>query len=366
MGEGAKETRARCTGQCLPRHCGHSCNRGPHGFTLIELLVVISIIAVLIALLLPAVQSAREAARRIQCTNNMKQLGLAVHQYESSNGVLPPQQIVGYRGTTLTFKSQWGVTSRLAPFLELGPLYNAINYSLKTSAPDNATVVATSIKTLICPSEVNPRPYTSTNAAGVTSTYAISDYGWCAGDWYTYGGPGAVSNCGAFATNRSKTFAAITDGLSQTLFASEVKAYQTAYHNCPAAVPAGLARPSAPAPADVLAVVQGAASICGKPVAGHTKWCHGDTFNDAFTTALPPNTLSRSGMSPLDSDLVSVDEDDGGPTYSAVTSRSYHPGGVNALFGDGSVRFIKDSIAWPTWRGLGTVGGGEVISADAY
>jgi prepilin-type processing-associated H-X9-DG protein len=176
-----------------------------------------------------------------------------------------------------------------------------------------------------------------------------------------------MPNRSAFGTNRSKTFAAITDGLSQTVFGSEVRAYQTAYHNCPTSVPANLANPAAlPAPSVVLSVVQGAASVCGKPVAGHTKWCHGDTFNDAFTTALTPNTLSSSGAHPLDSDLVSVDEDDGGPTYSSVTSRSYHPGGANSLFGDGSVRFVKDSIQWPIWRSLGTVCGGEVISADAY
>src|SRR4030081_20672 len=102
--------------------------RPQRGFTLIELLVVIAIITVLIAMLLPAVQAAREAARRMQCVNNLKQLGLAIHNYESSNGVLPPQQIVTYTGTSITFKSQWGATSRLAPFLELGPLYNSINY----------------------------------------------------------------------------------------------------------------------------------------------------------------------------------------------------------------------------------------------
>jgi prepilin-type N-terminal cleavage/methylation domain-containing protein/prepilin-type processing-associated H-X9-DG protein len=336
-------------------------------FTLIELLVVIAIIAILIALLLPAVQAAREAARRMQCVNNLKQLGLAVHNYESTNGVLPPQQIVGFSGATITFKSQWGATSRLGPYLELGPLYNSINYSLKTSDRDNFTVVASSIKTLICPSEINPRPSTTTSASGVTSTYAISNYGWCVGDWYTFGGAGGVPNRGAFATNRSKAFAAFTDGTSQTLLGAEVKAYQPAYHNCPSAVPSSLASPAAlPDFRTVLSVVAGAASRCGTPVPGHTKWCHGDTFNDGFTTALTPNTRSPSGTPPSDSDLVSVDEDDGGPTYSSVTSRSYHPGGVNSLFGDGSVRFIKDSVNWQTWRALGTVAGGEVLSADAY
>ena len=337
------------------------------GFTLIELLVVIAIIAVLIALLLPAVQAAREAARRMQCINNLKQLGLATHNYESTNGTLPPQQIVSFKGSAIVFKSQWGVTSRLAPFLELGPLYNSLNFTLKTSAADNSTVVSTSIKTLICPSEIQPQPYTSTSSSGAVHTYAISDYGWNVGDWYVFGGANGVANRGAFGVNRSKTFAGLTDGLSQTLLAAEVKAYQPAYHDCPGAVPANWASPiTVPDPITVLSIVASASSACKPPTVGHSKWCNGNTFLDAFTTALSPNTESPAGALLIDSDLCSEDEDDGGPTYSSVTSRSYHPGGVNALFGDGSVRFIKDSIQWRTWRALGTVAGGEVVSSDAY
>jgi prepilin-type processing-associated H-X9-DG protein len=161
--------------------------------------------------------------------------------------------------------------------------------------------------------------------------------------------------------------AAFTDGLSQTVFNAEVKAYQPAYHNCPASVPANLASPTAlPDPTTILSVVSAAGTQCSAPTTGHTKWCHGDTFNDAFTTALTPNTKSLSASTGQDSDLVSVDEDDGGPTYSSVASRSYHPGGVNVLFGDGSVKFLKNTINWQTWRALGTVGGGEVVSADSY
>ena len=337
------------------------------GFTLIELLVVIAIIAVLIALLLPAVQAAREAARRIQCTNNMKQLGLAIHNYESTNSALPPQQVLGYTGTAVTFKSQWGATSRLAPYMELGPLYGSINYSLSSGHAGNTTVVSTSIAGLICPSEVRPLPNIATNAAGVTTTYGISNYGWCAGEWYTFGGLNGLPNRGAIGPNRSKTFAAITDGLGQTILAAEVKAYSAAYHDCPGAVPAALATPTAlPDKATVLQLVAGASSACKSPAIGHAKWCNGNTFNDAFTSALPPNTRSPAGLTQLDSDLVTIDEDDGGPTYSAVTSRSYHPGGVNALFGDGSVKFVKDTIDWRIWRALSTVGGGEIVSADAY
>ena len=102
------------------------------------------------------------------------------------------------------------------------------------------------------------------------------------------------------------------------------------------------------------------------PGGGHTHWSNGNSFYDGFTTALPPNTRSPAGTPALDSDMSSEDEDDGGPTYGAITSRSHHPGGVNALFADGSVHTIKDSINWQTWRSLGTVGGGEVISSDSY
>jgi prepilin-type N-terminal cleavage/methylation domain-containing protein/prepilin-type processing-associated H-X9-DG protein len=341
---------------------------GGRGFTLIELLVVIAIIGILIALLLPAVQAAREAARRMQCTNNLKQLGLGMHSYESSNGALPPQQVLTFAGGSVFWKSQWGVTARIAPYLEQGPLYNAINFNLKTTAPDNATVAASTLSVLICPSEVNPGPFQATNSAGaITGVFGVSNYGWCEGDWYVFGGPGAIANRSAFGPNLSRRLSAFTDGLSQTIIGAEVKTNTPAYHDCPGLVPPALASQAAlPDPATLMAVVASSPGACKAPAAGHTRWVNGNSFYDGFTTALPPNGHAPAGQPPVDADLTSIDEDDGGPTFAAVTSRSYHPGGVNALFGDGSVRFIKDSVAWPTWRALGSIGGGEVVSADAY
>jgi prepilin-type N-terminal cleavage/methylation domain-containing protein/prepilin-type processing-associated H-X9-DG protein len=337
------------------------------GFTLIELLVVIAIIAVLISLLLPAVQAAREAARRIQCANNLKQLGLAMHGYESVHGVLPPQQVLSFTGSVVSWKSTWGVTSRIAPFLELGPAYNAINYTNRTSDPSNGTVVSLSVSVLICPSEVNSQPITITSASGVATVNGVSNFGWCEGDWYVFGGPAGIPNRSAFGPNQSRRLASFTDGLSQTILGAEVKTYVPAYHDCPSSVPAGLAVPTVlPDPTAVIATVAGAPSRCRAPASGHTRWTNGNTFYDGMTTALAPNARSPAGTPARDSDLVSEDEDDGGPTYSSVTARSFHPGGVNALLGDGSARFIKDSIAWQTWRSLGSIAGGEVVSADSY
>ena len=349
------------------------------GFTLIELLVVIAIIAVLIALLLPAVQAAREAARRMQCVNNLKQLGLAIHNYESVNGVLPPQMVLTFNGSsTPAWKSVWGATSRVLPFMEQSALYNAINYTNQVSNVSNGTAVAQQIKSFLCPSEPNSLAYTSTSATtGLTTTYGISNYAWCVGTWYSFGGYSLPTpTSGAVGTNLSRTFGSFTDGLSNSILNSEVKAYIPSYHDCgtvPAGGPTGAAAyPDIPT---VLASVYAAPTAgckattggnSGLPGGGHTHWSNGNSFYDGFTTALPPNTRSPLSGVAADGDMSSEDEDDGGPTYGAVTSRSYHSGGVNTLFGDGSVKFIKNTINWQAWRALGTVSGGEVVSADSY
>jgi prepilin-type processing-associated H-X9-DG protein len=338
---------------------------------------VIAIIAVLIALLLPAVQAAREAARRIQCVNNLKQLGLGIHNYESSNGVLPPQMVLTFTTAGSVFwKSQWGVSSRITPYLELGALYNAINFDNKTTDPSNATAVDTQLNAFVCPSEVNPLALSTTSSTGVTTMVGISSYGWCEGMWYTFGGFTCTApNRSAFGPNASRKFASFTDGLSNTLLGAEVKTYMPAYHHCGSVPTPGPTGPTAyPDVSTVLASVaaaptSGCKSVMGPSAmlgGGHSRWCNGNSFYDGFTTALPPNTHSPAGSPALDSDMSSEDEDDGGPTYAAVTSRSYHPGGVNALFADGSVHSIKNTINYQMWRALGTVAGCEVVSSDAY
>jgi prepilin-type processing-associated H-X9-DG protein len=299
--------------------------------------------------------------------------------YESSNQSLPPQMVLTFARTgAVAWKNTWGASSRVTPFLELGSVFNAINFLNKTSDASNATAVSTQLKVFVCPSEPNWQAAVTTNAStGVTSTYGVSNYGWCEGTWYTFGGfAGGGMTPGVIGSNTSRSFASITDGLSQTLLGAEVKTYTHAYHDCGAVPPPGPVGAAAyPDVATVLASVASAGSAPGcKVVAGpsgmagggHSHWCNGNSFHDGFTTALPPNTVSPSGPLGLDSDMSSEDEDDGGPTYASVTSRSHHPGVVNALFVDGSVHTIKSTIQYQVWRALGTVAGGEVVSSDSY
>jgi prepilin-type N-terminal cleavage/methylation domain-containing protein/prepilin-type processing-associated H-X9-DG protein len=335
-------------------------------FTLIELLVVIAIIALLIALLLPAVQAAREAARRAQCANNMKQIGLAIFQYELSYGGLPPSAIVITSGPGTLWASDWGPHARILSFLEQSATYAAFNLTSSYGDPGNLTATAQVIATYTCPSEVQT---TSINdpSFGLTGR---TNYGFCLGDWFVWAGPGggAVTRS-AFGPNLSRHWADFVDGTSQTILVSEVKNYQACVYDCgplsqiqnPNSVPSPYANPQAVAPE-----YQGTGCLFFKN--GHTQWSEVAVHHIGMTTAWPPNkaTSGYTGYSLPDVDLNSKRERLGGPTFAAITSRSYHPGGVDTLFGDGSVKFIKSSIDGMVWRAVGTVAGGEVVGADAY
>jgi prepilin-type N-terminal cleavage/methylation domain-containing protein len=337
------------------------------GFTLIELMVVIAIIALLIALLLPAVQAAREAARRVQCTNNMKQLGLALHNYETAVGALPMTMSLSGTGNTVFYDTAWSAQARLLPYMEGNPLFDAANLSVFKEDPPNSTVISLTVNVFICPSEV--RPEVSTHDYGRSG---VINYGMCGGDWFVWGGFNGPSNRQAFGPNRSLRLASIADGLSRTLFAAEVRAYQ-ASSNCrftalpsvnnPDAIPSPSADPFQVAPEydNGICVTENQAEF-------HTEWSDGHVHAAGFTTAWPPNKaiIGKSFYPGMDLDLNGKNEENGGPTFSAINARSYHPAGVNALLGDGSVRFVKSTIDGLVWRSLGTVAGGEVVSAEAY
>ncbi len=319
-------------------------NQRRPGFTLIELLVVIAIIAVLIALLLPAVQSAREAARRIQCTNNEKQIGLALHNYVGAYNVLPAaeMQFLG-----LPNGSNYSAISQILPFMEQPALYNAINFSLFDNDPANTTAAVTSINGLLCPDD----PYNPAPLVGAQTNY-MADMG-SGIVWQNSLPPNTAlpPPSGVFYGNSATRLAEITDGLSNTGFFSE-RVVGDATTGIISPIADVFFDPGAPlTPDDAMAQCQ-ALNIYNPanqiPMIMGVPWIDGQHITLHVTT---PNTRSCGFF------IVN---------RAVMPPSSKHPGGVNLLLGDGSVKLIKDSINLQTWRALGTRNGGEVLSSDSF
>ncbi len=360
-------------------------NRRVHrGFTLIELLVVIAIIAVLIALLLPAVQAARAAARRVQCVNNMKQMGLALHNYISVNDTIPPAgswtgsssttAAAGYNATpggapvvSGTGSLNGSMKVRLLPYFEQQALANAYNWSASdyvstaTAYAANMTILFTGVNAFLCPSDPNPGDNRASGSFGNgpgNSNYPNNmgmEPNYSAGrlngaSWY-------LGNDGSVGMKLS--LAAITDGTSNTVSHSEwVKGN------------VGANKPGLGAVYDSAKMAGGASATNQVDVQKCLKqttitwdykgqyWSSQDTARGGgYWHIMPPNTHA------CNTTTGNLSYNDMG---SLIGPSSFHPGGVNMLFLDGSVKFIKDSIGAAAYYGIATVAGGEVISADAY
>jgi prepilin-type N-terminal cleavage/methylation domain-containing protein/prepilin-type processing-associated H-X9-DG protein len=320
-------------------------------FSLVELLVVIAIIAVLIGLLLPAVQKIREAAARTKCMNNLKQIGLACHNYHDTNGCLPPNGSWTTALSPTTFGGiPYSVHARILPYIEQAALYQQIN--LYVSAASQPAVVGQRIPIFVCPSELNDHLSSQS-----PPTYPTS-YGAGSGDWFCENTATGQFGNGVFPgvswpNERGVCLTDITDGTSTTVGFAEVKALGPLL-----LYGSNIPRPAPPpsTPADLLAL-----GGTFSPTFTHPSWAEGAVSFTGFTFVFPPNTAVLY-VNPADGRTYDVDGG-GGPTvvYAAITSRSYHSGGVNVGLADGSVRFVNNSIGQDTWRALGTRNGGEVV-----
>jgi prepilin-type N-terminal cleavage/methylation domain-containing protein/prepilin-type processing-associated H-X9-DG protein len=346
------------------------------GFTLIELLVVIAIIAVLISLLLPAVQSAREAARRAQCVNNLKQIALAAHNYESAQGSFPMgnryiDNFSFYAPTTACSNASWfghSAFNLILPYIEGNAQYNALNFSLRANSIGNTTTTYTLVSSFLCPSDIPAPVY--------TSPYSQSSYGMSRGtqeniyeNWAAASFPdpngeqpnkcNAALGNGMFGAENVVKIQGVTDGTSNTTLFGEMSRW----------------------PDD--------------PSKGFNWWHFTAAFGTTNTGGYwPPNEV-RTQTGAFTYPDLNGPPDKTGQYYSVVfcncgsgacipsdwldpkclsavrklgqfAFHSLHPGGANFAFADGSVKFIKQTINTQTYMALGTRAGGEVVSADAY
>jgi len=353
------------------------------GFTLIDILLVIAIIAVLIALLLPAVQSAREAARRIQCTNNLKQIGLALHNYHSATGSFPLGATVAVAYGTEQVWGTWSAFTLMLPYLEQTPLYNAANFMVTNVQPPgnlmNSTVFNANLAAFLCPSD---------SLAPTAASYANSNCNYM-GSIGTTTFPNAQTSTGIFTpgtntysngtytntiNHTAYSIATVTDGTSNTVAFSEGVVgdltHWTPFRDGVSWTATGPYYATVDAWAQQSYVMMGIRA-CAAMWSSKTnypyeedkgwRWALGATGITLFNTIIPPSstTYPWSGCR---------SDNQGGNVSNGQfeNANSFHPGGCNVGFADGSIRFIKSSISMNTWWALGTKADGEIISSDSY
>lgn len=332
-------------------------------FTLIELLVVIAIIAILIALLVPAVQKVRDAAARLQCQNNLKQIGLAIHNYADSYKVLPPG----------SDSESFSLQAYILPYLEQQNLFNLISFntaivsghgaSFAISAA-NVTPAQTIVPAYLCPSDWQP-PLCSNATTNPGATWAGGNYMYNSGSGngnYYIGAP----TDGVFYQNSALRFTSITDGTSNTMFMSETlrgpgpNSSPSSPNPNPSRQPADYSTLCFPSTTTGTSCNGGLvlAQLCAGTQTGTVyaydgdravSWIYGIQTRTSFNAWLLPNSIVNDCAA-------------SGTGFFAA--RSLHSGGVNVLMGDGSVHFVVNSISMTTWQALATANGGEIIGSD--
>jgi prepilin-type N-terminal cleavage/methylation domain-containing protein/prepilin-type processing-associated H-X9-DG protein len=325
-------------------------------FTLIELLVVIAIVSVLIAVLLPAVQKVREAANRVKCANNLKQIALATHHYESARGYFPP----AFRGegNPLYFDS-WSPLAELNPCLEQTAIYNQMDLTLQTyeaNIPFNITApnrfaVQQTVALFLCPSD---RMEPVAGPAYGVPVLGPTNYAFCNGTGTNGGSPWDAD--GAFIAKRAMRASDMADGTSNTAMISESILGEGAES----------ATGPPPAPLSTVYAFLGGQVLNEATCANATlwnayqrrgfMWASGEIRCASYNHYFPPNAAQ--------SDCITYDVQPGPERYTALgwrAARSRHQGGVNLALCDGSVRFVVDAIVLDVWRSLATRAGNETV-----